>query len=80
MSLDRSRLDDALDTLGALLARRGMSYELAVVGGSSLLLLGLSNRVTQDLDAVALVQGGAYVPADPLPAGLVTATRDVAAV
>lgn len=80
MALDRSRLDDALGTLGALLAQRGLSYELAVVGGSSLLLLGLSTRVTQDLDAVALVDGGTYAPADPLPTGLVEATRDVAAV
>ena len=47
------------------------------MGGSSLLLLGLISRPTRDLDIVALVEGGQYVPAANLPEPLVEAARDV---
>ncbi len=70
----------ALDTLGTLLVDRGLSYEIVVVGGGGLLLLGLIRRPTKDLDALALVENGTYVLARPLPAALVEAIADVAAV
>jgi hypothetical protein len=46
-------LEDALDTLGALLEARDLQYSLVAVGGGSLLLLGLLQRPTKDLDIVA---------------------------
>jgi hypothetical protein len=70
----------ALDTLGTLLVDRGLAYEIVVVGGGGLLLLGLIRRPTKDLDALALVENGQYVLAKPLPAALVEAIADVAAV
>ena len=70
-------LEQALEALGAVLAERGLRYELVAVGGSSLMLLGLLARPTKDLDVVARVEEGAYVRADPLPQGLADAVRDV---
>jgi hypothetical protein len=70
----------ALDTLGTLLVDRGLAYEIVVVGGGGLLLLGLIRRPTKDLDALALVENGEYVLAKPLPDALVEAIADVAAV
>jgi hypothetical protein len=40
------------------LQERGFSCELVAAGGSALLLLGLLERPTRDLDVVALVEGG----------------------
>lgn len=77
MEMDRALLDRALRTLGETLQARGLAYELVVIGGSSLLLLGLIRRPTRDLDAVALVEDGQYVSAEPLPAPLVEAVADV---
>jgi hypothetical protein len=42
--LDLSHLEVALKTLGRLLSDRGLSYELVAVGGSGLLMLGLTVR------------------------------------
>lgn len=42
--MERDRLEDALETLGELLAERGQSAGLLVIGGSSLLLLGYIDR------------------------------------
>jgi hypothetical protein len=77
MDMDRALLDRALRTLGETLEARGLAYELVVIGGSSLLLLGLIRRPTRDLDAVALVEDDEYVSAEPLPAPLVEAVADV---
>ena len=52
--LDRSRLEAALATLGRILSERGLSYELVAIGGSGLLMLGLTVRPTRDLDIVAI--------------------------
>src|SRR5712691_1687494 len=71
-------LEQALQTLGAVLRQRGLSFEAVAIGGSSLMLLGLINRPTRDLDLAALVWQGKYVKADPLPADLAEAARDVA--
>src|SRR5712691_5203589 len=71
------RLNRLLTALGALLESRRLAYSLVVIGGGSLLLRELGVRPTQDLDAVALVEDDRYVKADPLPAELVQAAREV---
>ena len=71
-------LEEALQTLGAVLRQRGLSFEAVAIGGSSLMLLGLINRPTRDLDLAALVSQGDYTKADPLPVGLAEAASDVA--
>jgi hypothetical protein len=70
--------DRALGTLGALLAERGLRYELYAVGGGALQLLGLIVRPTKDIDVVGLVEGDIIVPARPLPPALRSAIADVA--
>ncbi len=63
--------------LGQLLSDRGFYYEVVAVGGGGLLLLGLIDRTTKDLDVVALVQGRELFSADPLPAALIRAAEEV---
>jgi len=75
--LDPSRLEVALKTLGRLLSDRGLSYELVAVGGSGLLMLGLTVRPTRDLDIVAIVENGGYVRVEELPTQLLDAVRSV---
>jgi hypothetical protein len=75
--LDPALLEEALHSLGAVLHTRGLAFEIVAVGGSSLLLLGLTSRVTRDLDVLALVQEGKYTSGEPLPPTLVEAARDV---
>jgi len=60
-----------------VLESRGFSYEVLVVGGSSLLLLGVTTCPTADLDVVGLADGGIYRSADPLPGPLADAVADV---
>jgi hypothetical protein len=72
-------LQDALVALGKVLEDRNLSYQIAVVGGGSLLLSGWLERPTRDLDVMALVEGNDYVIARPLPAPLRQAAGDVAA-
>jgi Nucleotidyltransferase of unknown function (DUF6036) len=77
MDIDLASLDGALKVLGQLLADRGYHYEVAVIGGGSLLLLGLIDRTTRDLDLVALVRGRELISAIPLPHPLVQAAEEV---
>jgi hypothetical protein len=77
MEMGRAVLDQALRALGETLEARGQAYEIIVIGGSSLMLLGLTTRPTKDLDAVALVENEKYVPAEPLPRPLTRAVADV---
>jgi hypothetical protein len=70
-------LDEALQTLGAVLVSRGTPYTLAVVGGGGLLLLRLLDRPTRDMDVVAIVEDGTYVKPEGLPAPLAAAVADV---
>lgn len=72
-------LSEALGTLGVLLRDRGLSYQIVVIGGSALLLLGLVARPTRDLDVLAVVDGERYLPAAPLPEPLREAAEDVGA-
>lgn len=69
--LGRSRLEEALDVLGARLQARGLKYDLVAIGGGSLLLRQLGIRPTQDLDVIAVVEAGSWRKADPLPRPLV---------
>jgi len=73
-------LRQALSTLGVLLADRGLVFEIVVVGGGGLLLLGVIQRPTKDLDALALVTDGEYEIARPLPTALREAVADTARV
>ena len=77
MEINIESLESALEILGQLLADRGLHYEAAAIGGGSLLLLGLIDRTTKDLDLVALVKGRQLVSANPLPEALVQAAKEV---
>ena len=77
MDMDKPLLDRVLQALGDVLEARGLTYELVVVGGSSLLLLGLLERPTRDLDALAIIEDGAYVRAEPFPLPLAQAVASV---
>ncbi len=72
-------LDDALAVLGALLQDRRKTYEIVLIGGGALLLQGLLDRPTKDLDMVARVEGGTWIEAEPLPEPLQEAIAEVAA-
>jgi len=78
--LRRDELEEALETLGAVLDGRGLSNGILIVGGSSLLLLGLISRPTADVDVIGLAAHGSYVKADTIPPLLAEAVRDVAVV
>lgn len=73
-----SELRAALAALGEILAARDLHYEVVVVGGAGLALLGVIDRPTRDVDVVATWDGGAVVPITALPSGLADAVRDVA--
>ena len=77
MEIDSVTLEQALRTLGSLLADRGHFYEIVAIGGGGLLLLGQIDRSTKDLDLVALVEKDRFVSAAPLPGGLIQAAEDV---
>jgi hypothetical protein len=63
-----------------VLEGRGLSNGILIVGGSSLLLLGLISRPTADLDVIGLTVGSDYVKADHIPQPLAQAVADVAVV
>jgi hypothetical protein len=75
--LGPATLEAALQALGEVLDARRLTYDVVAVGGSSLMLLGLLERPTRDLDLVALVEAGQYIKASPLPAPLLEAAVDV---
>lgn len=77
---DSASLDDALIAVGDLLEERGHRIEVVAIGGGSLLLLGLIDRPTKDLDLVALKLGETLVKPIPLPPALRDAAGDVARV
>ncbi len=77
MPLTHDSLRDALIALGDLLADRATPYDLVLIGGGALLLVGLTTRATKDLDVVAQPDG--WRSASPLPGPLAAAIRDVAA-
>ena len=75
--MERDRLEEALETLGELLAERGHSVGVLVIGGGSLLLLGFVERPTADLDVVGFAGPGGYSKAESLPEFLAAAADDV---
>jgi uncharacterized nucleotidyltransferase DUF6036 len=78
MDFQLEALEEALATLGAILQDRRMPYELLAIGGSSLLLLGLIDRPTGDLDILALFESGAVRKLEELPEPLNAAAQQVA--
>ncbi len=76
--MDDTRLHEAMELLGALLSERGQPSELVAVGGGALLLLGLSQRATVDLDVVARRSGPRWTKSRPLPEELAQAVDEVA--
>ena len=75
--LGRDRLDEALATLGSLLEERGQRIGVLVIGGSSLLLLGVIERPTADVDIIGFPTAVGYASADLLPEFLATAVAEV---
>lgn len=75
--LERDRLVEALTTLGALLEERGEQIGVLVVGGGSLLLLGVVERPTADVDIVGFSSPTGYAKAEALPEFLALAVREV---
>jgi hypothetical protein len=76
--MDSSSLLTALVFLGKLLQERSVTFHVLAIGGGALLLHGLSDRPTQDLD-VAMHRGPrGWVRKRPFPAELDRAITDVA--
>lgn len=83
MKLDQAGVDAALDALSAHLSRSvGRPIQLVVCGGSALEALGLVDRVTKDIDVLAVADeiGGELrlASADPLPESVSEAAKIVA--
>lgn len=74
--LEAERLFGAL---GEHLQAAGEQYSIVVIGGSALIVKELVERVTSDIDVVALHRDGEMLSAEQLPAGLVAAAQIVAA-
>lgn len=77
MAVNVAGLEKALEVLGQLLLDRGFHYEVVAIGGGSLLLLGLIDRTTKDLDLVALFNNQQLISANPLPQALLQAVGEV---
>jgi hypothetical protein len=77
-------LDRALRAVGELLARRGQSAAIVVVGGTALNLLRVVERATRDVDVIATATPRSdgpptdVRPPEPLPTPLRDAIRTVA--
>jgi hypothetical protein len=78
-SINPSNLDRVFEALGEQLQARDAPFELAVIGGSALQALGLVERVTRDVDVVALVSEGQLISANPMPPDISEAADRVAA-
>jgi len=76
--LTQDSLGAALAAVGDLLEEQKHLIEVVAIGGGSLLLLGLIERPTKDLDLVGLKVGEQVVKPVPLPAALSQAAEDIA--
>jgi hypothetical protein len=80
----RTQLDQALRATGELLARRGQTAAVVVVGGTALNLLRVVERVTRDVDVIATAtlppEGPptGILPPEPLPKALTDVIGTVA--
>lgn len=61
-----------------LRAGRGEAIDVLIVGGGRLLLLGVVERPTADVDVFGFSSGAGYSKADVLPGFLTTAVRECA--
>ena len=77
MSLERTSPDEVPGSLGPALASRREAHALLVVGGSNLLLVGLIDRPTGDLDVIGLSEQSAYRKLVELPEPLRRAAAEV---
>jgi len=77
MDFQREALEEALETLGAVLQEQRSPFELLAIGGSGLLLLGLIDRPTGDLDVIALMERGVFHKLEALPEPLQVAADQV---
>lgn len=55
LSMEPSRIDDALSAVGELLGASRTPFEIVVIGGAALQVLGLVTRPTADVDVVAIL-------------------------
>ena len=78
MSMQLEEIESALRILGAVLQDRGTPFGLLIVGGGNLLLLGLIDRPTADVDVIGVKDGTHYRQATELPEPLLSAAADVA--
>jgi hypothetical protein len=76
--MDDRSLTQALEILGEILADRNLKYELVAIGAGSMVLTGLADRATRDIDVVAIKADGIEVSAQPIPQALKEAVDDVA--
>lgn len=76
---DREQLLEALKLLSERIRlNKGGHHALLVCGGSALIALNYKNRVTKDVDIVALILGDLLLSdPDPLPEELVEAAKEV---
>ncbi len=51
---DKTRVEELFSALAEQLAAAGERYELVIIGGAALLALAMTDRVTTDIDVVAL--------------------------
>ena len=77
MNISVVSLEQALEVLGQLLRDRGHYYEVIAIGGGGLLLLGLIDRMTKDLDLVARLENDTIFSSFPLPQALLDAAQEV---
>jgi Ethanolamine utilization protein EutJ (predicted chaperonin) len=69
--------NEALKLLGGVISERGEAYEVVVIGGAGLQMLGVIDRPTRDLDLLALLDGVELVEiTGALPEGLQRAITD----
>ena len=76
---DPASLQEALSLLGTLLAERGHTFHVVVIGGGGLQLIGIIERPTRDVDLVALRNDDTLESIEAgLPPALAEAVADVA--
>jgi hypothetical protein len=75
---------DAIRAVGELLAEEGETVAIVIVGGAAMILKGFVQRLTEDVDIIAVAQPSntgnptGVAPPDPLPASLLRAVSRVA--
>lgn len=78
-------IENALRSVGELLAAAGESYAIVILGGAALNLLGVVDRTTRDVDIVAFAsrtgvrtESALEMPPKPFPEALANAIATVA--